>query len=251
MTALVKKNQDETIRVMDSVSSGFKGRMLIIEDNEVLCAFLKKTLLNEGYEVEAALHGEYIPKVMKRQTINLVLLDIVLPGKDGIYWLKWLKQYYPAVPVVMMSVKIAPEERLQGLKAGAADYVTKPFHELEVLIRIERLLGKNKSSGDVRECIRFGDCELDTENKCVYKNKVQIALTDLECRLLQLFYLNAGIPLSRDDLMQQAMGINYTPLNRSIDTHINRLRKKIEDVPAKPVFIRTVRGKGYCLHLPE
>ncbi|EIJ36784.1 response regulator transcription factor [Thiothrix nivea] len=235
---------------MDVAANVSRKRLLIVEDNEVLCNFLQKSLQHEGYEVETLFSGERIPRLMERNCIHMVVLDILLPGKDGIYWLKWLQQYYPGVPVLIMSVKDQPDERVQGLEAGAKDYLIKPFHERELLLRVGRLL-KTKTA-DVKQVLQIGDTVIDTSERHVSKHgRKQAVLTGLECKLLQLFYINAGIPLSRDELMRQTLGINYAPPNRTIDTHINRLRKKIEDIPSRPSYIRTVRGKGYCLYLSD
>jgi DNA-binding response OmpR family regulator len=107
-------------------------------------------------------------------------------------------------------------------------------------------------ANDARQSvIQIGDFTLDTITNCINKDNETIPLTRLECKILQLLYINAGMPLSREDLMWQTMGIRYVPSNRSIDTHVNRLRKKIEKVPADPLYIRTVRGRGYCFHLPR
>ncbi|MGB3917946.1 MAG: response regulator transcription factor [Thiothrix litoralis] len=225
-------------------------RLLIVEDNEVLCHFLQKSLQHDGYEVEALLTGELIPKVMERNCIHLVVLDIVLPGKDGMYWLKWMKQYYPIIPVVIMSAKVQPDDRLLGLEAGASDYLTKPFHDRELLIKVNRLL-KRANDETHEHVLHMGNITVNTVDNRVQKGNKVVTLTKLECKILQLFYMNVGIPLSRDELMQQTMGIVYSPPNRSIDTHINRLRNKIEDAPSNPVHIRTVRGKGYCFYIKQ
>lgn len=233
---------------MDVTKKKTKKHLLVVDDNEVLCHFLQKCLTQVGYVVDTSLKGEQIPWFMERHTIHLVVLDVVLPGKDGMYWLKWLRQYYPAIPVVMMSVKTGPEERVQGLESGAQDYLSKPFHDRELLIKVQRLL--DKKVAEFRENIlQVGEMTVNIAGKYLCKQGNQIALTGLECKLLQLFYMNAGVPLSREELTQQTMGISYIPQNRTIDTHITRLRKKIEDIPSRPVHIRTVRGKGYCFHL--
>ncbi|MGB5597718.1 MAG: response regulator transcription factor, partial [Thiothrix litoralis] len=168
----------------------------------------------------------------------------------GMYWLKWMKQYYPIIPVVIMSAKVQPDDRLLGLEAGASDYLTKPFHDRELLIKVNRLL-KRANDETHEHVLHMGNITVNTVDNCVQKGNKVVTLTKLECKILQLFYMNVGIPLSRDELMQQTMGIVYSPPNRSIDTHINRLRNKIEDAPSNPVHIRTVRGKGYCFYIKQ
>lgn len=154
------------------------------------------------------------------------------------------------IPVVLISSRSSADQRLEGLEAGAREYLTKPFHFKELMIRVHYVMNHTPAQ-DREEVLHIGNLTLNTVDNSVQKGGESISLTRMECRILQLFYMNAGIPLSRHELMQQVMGINYSPLNRSIDTHINRLRKKIEDTPGDPVYIRTVRGRGYCLHLPH
>jgi DNA-binding response OmpR family regulator len=226
-----------------------KKHILIIEDDETLSYFLKEDLEQNDYRVNLLHDGEPIPKLMSQHCIHLVLLDIMLPNKNGIYWLKWIKQYYAHTPVIIISAKTTPEDRLIGLEAGACDYLTKPFHTNEVTLKVKRLLGRVTQASSSKT-IKIGHVSINIEDEYVDHKNNKIPLTKLECKILQLFYLNAGIPLSRDEIMQQSMGMEYLPTNRSIDIHINRLRNKIEKIPNKPQYIRTIRGRGYYLHLP-
>ncbi|MGV6810462.1 MAG: response regulator transcription factor [bacterium] len=227
----------------------YKKRILIVEDDETLCLFLKEDLQKGNYLVDVLHYGELLPKQLGQYCTHLIILDIMLPNKDGIYWLKWIKQYYPQTPVIITSAKSSPEDRLLGLEKGAVDYLVKPFHTKEVVLKVNRVLAEitNKNT----TLLTIGDVIVNTEEKYVDKQNNKLPLTNLECKILQLLYLNAGIPLSRDDIMQQSMGMQYIPTNRSIDIHINRLRNKIEKTPKHPKYIQTIRGKGYCLHLPN
>lgn len=225
-------------------------RILIVEDDEILCQFLQKSLSQEHYLVDILHNGEAMPKLLERHCIHLLVLDIILPNKDGIYWLKWIQHYYPNIPVIITSVKDKPAERLEGLEAGARDYLIKPFHSAELLIKIKKILG-NAIDESLPDILKIGEMTVNIMDNCLYKHGQEISLTKIESKLLQVFYHNAGIPLSRDEIMEQSMGHHYFPTTRRIDTHINRLRNKIEDTPSKPVYIRTVRGRGYCLHLPN
>lgn len=225
-------------------------RILIVEDDEILCQFLQKSLTKRDYWVDILHNGEAMPKLLERHSIHLLVLDIILPNKDGIYWLKWIQQYYPNIPVIITSVKDKPAERLEGLQAGARDYLIKPFHSAELLIKIKQILG-NALEESPQTILKIGEMTFNIEDHCLYKDGAEIRLTKIESKLLQVFCHNAGIPLSRDEIMEQSMGQQYFPSTRRIDTHINRLRNKIEDIPSKPVYIRTVRGRGYCLHIPH
>lgn len=228
-----------------------KKRLLVVEDDELLCKFLGKSLRADGYETDLLLSGEEIPRKMERNSFNLVVLDLNLPGKDGFYWIKWFKNYYPGVPIIIISSKVSPEDRVSGLAAGAHDYVLKPFQCEELSLKVKFLLNQFPHvSRQQPPLIEMGDFLLDTANNAVIRHGCNIQLTQLECKILQLLHMNIGLTVSREDLMWQTMGMHYLPSNRSIDTHINRIRKKIEDVPSRPAFILTMRGKGYCFALP-
>lgn len=225
-------------------------KLLIVDDDEILQGFLHKYLDNVQYDAESLLDGHYLPVRLGSTRVDLIVLDVELPSKDGFYWLKWLQQYYPHIPVIMASVRGNEHERLIGLEYGARDYLVKPFQCRELLIRIENILGKTQSKSD-STLLRIGELELDTHACTIVNGQKEIKLTLLETSILKLLYINGGAPVSRDDIMAQVKGTSHNPLDRSIDIHINKLRKKIETDPATPLYIRTVRGKGYRLHLPE
>ncbi|CAA6819568.1 MAG: Unknown protein [uncultured Thiotrichaceae bacterium] len=222
--------------------------ILVVDDDEILNHFLNKFFANHHYGVTFSENGESLALRLERQSFDLIVLDVVLPGRDGFYWLKWLKEYYPHVPVIISSGKTDKQHRLQGLQGGAKDYIIKPFHEEELLIRINHIF---ETSLGVKPELSFkiGTILVDIRNSHLIKADNKIPLTQLEIKLLQLLKLNIGIPVSREDIITQIRGVKYSPLDRSIDVHINKLRKKIEDNPAQPRYIRTVRGKGYCLHI--
>lgn len=226
-----------------------RKNLLLVEDDEILRSFLRICLSQHGYQTECLSEGEGIPKCLEQSKISLVVLDVLLPGKDGLYWLKWLRQYHPHIPVIMASVRANEDDRLLGLENGAHDYLVKPFHDKELLIKINNILG-GQSTNDSPLCIEIGNLILDVVNNSVHKNGDEARLALLETNILKLLYLNAGAVVSRDEIMEQLKGSQHNPLDRSIDIHINKLRKKIEDDPANPHFIRTIRGKGYRLHVP-
>jgi len=225
-------------------------RLLVVEKDGELCDFLEKNLSDSSFDVEQLVSIDDFPRALERNAFHLIVLGIHL-GEDTIfYWLKWLKSYYPATPVIATAIKVQPKIRLETLVAGAYDYLTAPLLNEELLIKINSYF-KYQNREFHSSLMKIGDCTVDPVNVCIVKNGKSISLTKLECKILQLFYINVGIPLSREDLMWQTMGIRYVPSNRSIDTHINRIRMKIEDTPCNPTYIRTVRGRGYCFHLPE
>lgn len=225
-------------------------KLLIVDDDEILQNFLSRYLLETCYAAECLLDGSCLPATLDKLRVDLIVLDVELPQKDGLYWLKWLRQYHPHIPVIIASVRSNEHERLLGLEYGARDYLVKPFQCKELLIRIENILGNNIPKHNSK-VITIGDWLLDTQTCTVIKEGVEIKLTSLETSILKLLYINGGAPVSRDEIMAQIRGISHNPLDRSIDIHINKLRKKIEVNPALPTYICTVRGKGYLLHIPE
>ena len=225
-------------------------KLLIVDDDEILQGFLRKYLDYAQYEAESLLDGCHLPSVLDRTRTDLIVLDVELPSKDGFYWLKWLQQYHPHIPVIIASIRSNEYDRLMGLEQGARDYLAKPFQCKELLIRIENILGSVQSKQD-SSLLRIGELELDTHACTVVNGHKEIKLTLLETSILKLLYINGGAPVSRDEIAAQVRGTSYNPLDRSIDIHINKLRKKIEADPASPLYIRTVRGKGYRLHLSD
>lgn len=225
-------------------------KLLIVDDDEVLQSFLYKYLTHQQYAAECLADGNRLPVLLDKMRIDLVVLDVELPDKDGFYWIKWLRHYHPHIPVIMASVRSNEYERLAGLEAGACDYLVKPFQCKELLIRIENILGQRTQFSDGK-CLQIGEWQLDTQACTAWNNDKEVKLTTLETSILKLLYINQGAPVSRDDIMVQIKGTGYNPLDRSIDIHINKLRKKIETDPTAPAYIFTVRGKGYRLHLPE
>ena len=228
-----------------------KKHLLVVEDDEILSGFLDKYLLKHEYLPECILDGDEIPATLEKQRFDAVILDLMLPSRSGLYWLKWIKQYHSYMPVIIISSKVDEDDRLLGLRAGAQDYVIKPFHEAELLIRIENILRGALNNNRQHFSVQMGHIRLDLDKSRIFRNDKEIKLTAIEVNILKLLFLNAGATLSRDDISEQIRGAKHHPLDRSIDIHINKLRKKMEDEPSKPVLIRTIRGKGYSFHLPE
>jgi len=223
--------------------------LLVVDDDEVMQHTLQKYFASQFFSTKNLYAGSELPTLLKKNRIDLIVLDVMLPDKSGFYWLKWLRMYHAHIPVIMASAKTDQDDRLMGLENGARDYLVKPFQYKELLIRIENILGASAPAND-EKLITIGDLKLDTVMFTVDKNGYEIKLTELETDILKLMHINSGAVISRDEIMMQVRGTQHNPLDRSIDIHINNLRKKIEDRPAEPTYIRTVRGKGYRLHIP-
>jgi len=222
------------------------ARILLVEDEPGLVLTLSDLLCAEGYEVEAATDG---PTGLARAaggSFDLIVLDVMLPGKNGLEVCRELRHQGKDTPVVMLTAKTQLVDRVVGLKIGADDYVTKPFEASELLARIEALLRRSK-----REKIApvgrfaFGDVEVNFENGHVRKGGVPISLAGKELELLRYLIDHRGTVVSRDELLEGVWEYQPGVSSRTIDVHVAWLRQKLEDNAQTPRHIHTVRGVGY------
>ncbi len=220
--------------------------VLVVDDDPVLCTFLKDFLSQNHFPVSFVGAGEEIEPILTKQSVNLIILDILLPGKDGFHWLNWLHHHHPTIKVVMLSVKGQDGDRIQGLESGAHDFLSKPFNPRELLARINNLLPSLATEPSV---LKFGDFHFDLCNQSLTKNKRGIKLTNAELVFLLCLCKKPKELVTRDELSYALRGSTHHPMDRSIDVLINRLRGKIETDPASPHFIRTIWGKGYLFHI--
>lgn len=232
-------------------SSESKKRILIVEDDAILLDFLGMHLSINNYDATCLSEDQSIPQTLEKKRFDMVVLDVMLPGKSGLYWLQWMKQYHPNIVVIMISARSDKDDRLKGLESGAHDYIIKPFKEGELLIRIANIFKSVPYSKRRPTVVNFGYIKFDMDKNRILSEDGEVRLTVLEAGILKLLYLNEGITLSRDEISEQVRGAEHNPLDRSIDIHINKLRKKIEIDPSDPVFIRTRRGKGYIFKIPD
>ena len=222
-------------------------RVLVIEDNRDLAFGLRNNLEIEGYEVDVAHDGtDGLDRCAARRP-DLILLDLMLPGTDGFRVLRALRQRGESVPVLILTARDAEADKVRGLKLGADDYVTKPFGVLELLARVEALLRRGRPAARERAVLRFGDVELDPATRSVRRAGELIALAPKEFELLVALWDGQGAIVSRLELMRQVWGYQTDILSRTVDTHIAELRRKLEDDPAHPRHILTVRKAGYRL----
>ena len=218
--------------------------LLLVDDDSVLQEFLQDFLRQQGFAVHGLLCGEDIEGFLQKQTIDLILLDVVLPEKDGYHWLKWLKENHANIPILMLSAKGQIDDRVQGLEQGANDYIVKPADPRELLARVNNIL-KLTSADNNGSSIVFGDFRFELDRSTLYKRDELIRLTTTESELLKIFCQNQDKTLSRDELTFNLRGNEHNPYDRSIDVHINRLRNKIEADPTSPRYLLTTWGKGY------
>jgi DNA-binding response OmpR family regulator len=219
-------------------------RILVVEDEPGIALGLEDDLKMEGYEVETVTDGLAASRRAKEAAFDLILLDIMLPGKDGLEVCRELRRHGLRTPILMLTAKTQEAEKVLGLELGADDYVTKPFGTRELRARIKALL--RRAAGDEElDCYRFGDVEVDFQRGELRRNGKAIELTPLEFKLLVLFIRARGRVLSRDRLLTGAWGPDTFASDRIVDNHIANLRKKIEPDPGNPRYLRNLRGLGY------
>ncbi len=220
------------------------SRILVVEDEPGIALGLEDDLKLEGYDVEVAADGLTAVRRGREETFDLIVLDVMLPGKDGFQVCRELRRGGVRTPILMLTAKAQEAEKVLGLELGADDYVTKPFGTLELRARIKALL--RRAGGEPQsECCRFGDVEVDFARGELRRGGKSIQLTPIEFKLLGLFVRARGRVLSREQLLDGAWGPNTFASERIVDNHIANLRKKIEPDPAEPRYLRNVRGLGY------
>jgi len=222
-------------------------RILVIEDNADLAYGLRNNLEIEGYAVEIAGDGATGLRRAGESRPDVIVLDLMLPELDGFRVLRELRATNLMMPVLILTARGEESDKVRGLKLGADDYVTKPFGLLELLARIEALLRRNTGAGAGREVVRYGDVEIDRGARLLTRNGAIIELAPKEYDLLLALFDRNGAVISRLELMRQVWGYSDAVITRTIDTHVAELRRKLEDDPASPQHILTVRKVGYRL----
>ena len=219
-------------------------RILVVEDEPGIALGLEDDLKMEGYEVEVVGDGVAASRRAREAGFDLILLDVMLPGKDGFEVCRELRRAGLRTPILMLTAKAQEAEKVMGLELGADDYVTKPFGSRELRARIKALLRRAGGEQEA-ECYRFGDVEVDFRRGELRRNGKAVELTPIEFKLLGVFIRARGRVLSRDQLMDSAWGSETFAAARVVDNHIANLRRKIEPDPAEPRYLVNVRGLGY------
>jgi two-component system alkaline phosphatase synthesis response regulator PhoP len=221
-------------------------RLLLVEDEPGLQLALSDRLAAEGYRVETAGDGNTALARATGEPFDIILLDVMLPGRDGFDVAKTLRQQGIRTPILMLTARGQVVDRVVGLKLGADDYLTKPFEMIELLARLEALLRRAPaSSGISLERYQFGDVTVDVRKAEVTKNGDVVELSAKEFHLLRYFIEHRGATLSREELLHQVWGYQNTPSTRTVDVHVAWLRQKLEPNTRIPQFILTVHGLGY------
>jgi len=220
-------------------------RLLLIEDEPGLVMTLVDRLTAEGYHVDSETDGERGFERAAAEPYDLVILDGMLPGRDGLDVCRGLRQRGIATPILMLTARGQVVDRVVGLKLGADDYLVKPFEMAELLARIEALLRRVPPQAPGPDGYRFGDIIVDFRRAEVTRAGVPVELSAREFKLLKYFIEHRGATLSRDELLNEVWGYHAMPSTRTVDVHVAWLRQKLEPNPRRPEYIQTVHGLGY------
>jgi DNA-binding response OmpR family regulator len=223
--------------------------ILVVEDHEEIAFGLKNNLEFDGHEVAIAGDGQEGLQLLKQRSIDLIILDLMLPGMSGYDFLETVREGGNSVPVLILSAKGEEIDKVRGFRLGADDYVTKPFGTIELIARIEAILRRTGKGKDTDELWKFGDIEVDADKRTVRKNDNELSLTPLEFELLQALLKRRGAVASRKELLEEIWNHPDNVMTRTVDTHIAELRNKLEDTPSKPEYILTVPKIGYKLKI--
>ncbi len=219
-------------------------RLLVVDDDRHIREIAKLTLEEEGYAVDTANDAEEALESIRRNPPDLLVLDVMLPGRDGFELTREIRKT-SNMPIILVTAKTDTIDKVVGLESGADDYVTKPFEMRELLARMRALLRRAQSQDESQRIIRVGPLEVRPEEGVVRRNDEPVSLTRTEFRLLTTLASRPGRVFSREQLLSEVWGYDYFGDARLVDVHIKRLRAKIEPDPHEPAIIQTVRGMGY------
>lgn len=224
------------------------NRLLVVDDDAELRELTAAYLTQQGYEVISAEDAISMDKQLAEHTVDLVVLDLMLPGEDGLSIAKRLKAG-TSLPIIMVSAQGEDIDRIVGLEIGADDYLAKPFNPRELLARVRAVLRRGGQEAEPEDSnpavFEFGGCRLDVRRHQFSKDNEPVPLTSGEFDLLAILVQHPNQVLNRDRILDLLTGAERSPFDRSIDVRVTRLRGKLEPDPAQPVFIKTVWGKGY------
>ncbi len=229
---------------MTSIALADLPHLLVVDDDTRLRALLARYLGGQGHIVTTAASAAEARAFMRALEFDLLVLDIMMPGQNGLDFAKALRSEGCATPILMLTARSETEERIAGLEAGADDYLPKPFEPRELLLRIAAIMRRNPRQPEGPPPIRLGRWSFDPERSVLSAGTEIVKLTDVETSLLRVLAETPGGIVSRDELVDRSR----VPMNaRSIDVQVNRLRRKIEADPKMPRYLQTVRGSGYVL----
>jgi two-component system alkaline phosphatase synthesis response regulator PhoP len=227
-------------------------RILVVDDDRSIVKVLAGYLEQAGFAVLAAHDGETALHLLRRDRPELVILDLMMPRRDGWEVTRIIRsdKDLASTPIIMLTARFEDTDKIAGLELGADDYVTKPFNAREVVTRVKALLRRQKLDQRAPSMARIlmnGGLRLDIDHHTLTVNERRVDLTRTEFNLLEILLANPGYTITRDELLEKALGYAYEGLGRALDTHIRNIRRKIEPDPDNPTYIQTVHGVGYRL----
>lgn len=225
-------------------------RVLVLEDEFSIRSFVTLNLKREGFEVVEASTGEEAIEIFENnRDIKMALLDVMLPGIDGFEVLKYLRKKSPDMGIIMLTARTAELDKVEGLEHGADDYISKPFSPVELIARIKtlarRVIGVNAELQNESDILVSGNFKVHVNDRRFFKNGKEIEMTPKELEIMVLFMKNKGKSMSRDVILNAIWGKNYFGDLKVVDVNMRRIRKKIEEDPANPKYLKTVWGFGY------
>jgi len=230
---------------MQAVEGREMRKVLIVEDDEAMAVALRDGFAYEGYDVRVASDGMSGLRMAAENDHDLIILDVMLPKMDGLDLCRRIRRDGSRVPVIMLTARGQEIDKVVGLRTGADDYVTKPFSFLELMARVEAVLRRSSGYAERIEDYRFGDVELDFNRSEARKGGRDLTLSPREFKLMGFLIEHRGEVLTRERLLDAVWGYENVPFTRTVDMHVAKLRKKIEDRPHDPEFIVTVHRVGY------
>lgn len=227
------------------------SRILVVDDDREIVRLVKAYLEKANYSVLTAYNGETALHILRREGPDLLVLDLMLPDRDGWDLTRLIRadETLADIPIIMLTARVEDSDKIIGLEIGADDYITKPFNPREVVARVRALLRRHQrdNGAQIHQVLQVGGLNLDLRRRELLVRGLQVELTPSEYELLRVLMENPGYAITRDELLEKALGLAYEGLGRTLDSHIKNLRKKIEPDPRNPTYIQTIYGVGYKL----
>ena len=236
---------------MSTAAAARPDRIVVVDDDARIRDLLRRYLTQEGFEVLLAEDGKALNRIMTRENIDMIVLDLMLPGEDGLSICRRLRAANDTTPIIMLTAKVEDVDRIVGLEVGADDYLPKPFNPRELLARIHAVLRRRPAPeapgapSKEAQVVNFGPFEFDLSQRRLTREGEAVALTTGEFSMLKALVRHPRQPLTRDKLAQLARGRDFEPFDRSLDVQVSRLRKLVEPDATQPRYIQTVWGVGY------
>ena len=229
------------------------SHLLIVDDDERIRTLLQKFLIRNGFLVSAARDSAHARRILSGLDFDLIILDVMMPGEDGISLTKELRKNSDT-PILLLTAKGETQDRILGLEAGADDYLAKPFEPKELLLRLNAILRRvpaQDEAAPLPKVMHLGQVHYDVDRGEMWQGEDRLRLTATESQLMRIFSSKPGVPLSRSNLVEQLGRDGGQAQERAVDVQITRLRRKIEQDPKQPRYLQTVRGAGYMLVLEQ